>query len=283
MSSVTHVAKSEHKIVSDVQDMLEEKILPGYSNWHDVLAFYYDWNRRAEALMRVLGGVPSGSRILDAGSAPGFMSLALRALGYWVASVDVNPEPYRSMLEKTGIVVVRADLEKDVLPFPDECMEAVVFTEVLEHLHPAKINFFVSELNRVLKRDGLLLLTTPNLAALSRRLKLLFGRPPTPKFHTKEYTLKGVSEMLDTAGFNATIRTYSLAYNTIPFGAKGRDLRLGLLRGFWRYPNAFNVFRVVTLPLLYAVPSLGGTVVVEARKERYVRPEDMLKEDSNEE
>jgi len=69
-------------------------------------------------------------------------------------------------LEKYGVQVIKADLEDEVIPLKDEYIDCVVFTEVLEHLHPYKISFTLSEINWVLKVGGILYPTTPNATDL---------------------------------------------------------------------------------------------------------------------
>src|SRR5439155_807663 len=62
--------------------------------------------------------------------------------------------------------IVRADAES--LPFRDESFDAVVATEVLEHLdEPGRM---LSEARRVLRPGGQFFMTTPNAQALPYRI-----------------------------------------------------------------------------------------------------------------
>jgi SAM-dependent methyltransferase len=72
--------------------------------------------------------------------------------------------------------VYRMDVEKEALPFPDESFDLIVCNQVLEHLK----NIFLplSEMDRVMKIGGHLLIGIPNLAALHNRLLLFLGRQP---------------------------------------------------------------------------------------------------------
>jgi len=114
--------------------------------------------RRVELLGDILHFAPKGARVLDAGSALGFTSLALSLLGYEIYSLDINPEPYRTLLEKYGVKVIKANLEDEAIPLEDEHVDCIMFTEVLEHLHPYRISSTLFEINRVLKVGGLLYL-----------------------------------------------------------------------------------------------------------------------------
>jgi SAM-dependent methyltransferase len=148
-----------------VLNYIERGILSKF-NEDDIQLFYGDYRRRAELLKDVANLIPKNAMILDAGSSPGFNSLALKMLGYDVISVDINPEPYKPLLERLGIKVIKVDLENESIPLNDESVDCVVFTEVLEHLHPFKITFTLSEINRTLKMRGYIYISRPLISVL---------------------------------------------------------------------------------------------------------------------
>lgn len=67
------------------------------------------------------------------------------------------------------------DLEKP-LKQKSNSVDLVLALEVIEHLFDTDL--FLSEIHRVLKPEGFLILSTPNLASLPNRLRLLFGGYP---------------------------------------------------------------------------------------------------------
>src|SRR5205814_4790582 len=85
--------------------------------------------------------------------------------------------------------------------------DLIVFAETIEHLHTPP-EFALMMLGSLLKPGGLLLVTTPNAAGLSRRIRLLFGYHPYEKIryfshnpgHFREYTRREMIEMGQTAG-----------------------------------------------------------------------------------
>ncbi len=77
--------------------------------------------------------------------------------------------------KKKGIEVKKRDLNK-VFPFKDEFFDVVVAYHVIEHL--VNVRLFVSECNRVLKKNGYLLIGTPNLASWHNIFPLLAGMQP---------------------------------------------------------------------------------------------------------
>ena len=61
----------------------------------------------------------------------------------------------------------------EVLPFKNNCFDLIFAREVIEHLfYPDK---FLSEVKRVLKNHGEMILTTPNLNAWQNRILILLG------------------------------------------------------------------------------------------------------------
>lgn len=79
-------------------------------------------------------------------------------------------QPYRKYYESKYTRIVTADVENrsgktdviltsDSLPFDNEEFDAIMFTEVLEHVRNPF--FTISEISRILKHDGSLLLTCP--------------------------------------------------------------------------------------------------------------------------
>lgn len=67
------------------------------------------------------------------------------------------------------------DLEKP-LKQKSNTADLIIALEVIEHLFDT--DQFLSEIYRVLKPKGVLILSTPNLASLANRLRLLFGGYP---------------------------------------------------------------------------------------------------------
>jgi SAM-dependent methyltransferase len=116
-------------------------------------------------------------------------------MGYSVIAFDVDPEPYMRIAKACNV----DDLERDELGINNA--DCAVFTEVLEHLHYYCAPLGLSRINRALKHGGVLILTTPNIASLFRRLRLLLGIQPTYQYHAREYTMREVVSLLREAGF----------------------------------------------------------------------------------
>ncbi len=107
------------------------------------------------------------------------------------------------------------DAEKDAFPYPDGHFATVLCCELIEHLHADPMHM-MSEVNRILRDGGHLVLTTPNIASLRAIAAVLQGYNPglfpqfikpagdgevTPR-HNREYAPREVYQLLGCAGFD---------------------------------------------------------------------------------
>lgn len=140
---------------------------------------------RHELLLAALEAHAHGprERIADVGCQNGFFLRMASELGYReLIAVDAfTLPPERSFLTGLdGVNFVHANFNEAgfLSSIADGSVDCVVSTEVLEHLfnHPVG---YLREVWRVLRADGLLLLSTPNPSTLAAAIKLLRGKSPT--------------------------------------------------------------------------------------------------------
>lgn len=104
--------------------------------------------------------------------------------------------------------------ETDAYPYPDDRFDAVICCELLEHLYEDPMHL-MSEVNRILKPGGRLLLSTPNTCSLRAVQAALLGYHPglfhhyvipnekgerDPR-HAREYAPRDVQALFEAAGF----------------------------------------------------------------------------------
>ena len=126
---------------------------------------------------RYLDGIRAelkGKKILDIPAGNGVTTELLMEAGADVEAFDLFPEYF--LLK--GIECRRADIT-DRIPVPDGYADMVTCQEGIEHF-PDQLKTF-KELNRVLKMNGRLLLTTPSYSSLSAKLSYLLFESETHK------------------------------------------------------------------------------------------------------
>jgi SAM-dependent methyltransferase len=130
----------------------------------------------AKLFRTFVGG--KGQRFLDIGCGVGevsrFLAEAIRCQE--IVGID-NSEHYLQQARTLGITTLLCDLNTQPLPIPNDAVDAVFCGEVLEHvLDPDSL---LDEISRVLKAQGICVLTTCNLASWINRLVLpVFGWQP---------------------------------------------------------------------------------------------------------
>lgn len=104
----------------------------------------------------------AGARILDVGAGEGYFCKLAAERGYRVEACDLDSR----LFKLPEIPFHQADLSQG-LPLPDASFDAVVSIEVLEHLENQAR--FMSEVLRVTRPGGTVILTTPNILSLPSR------------------------------------------------------------------------------------------------------------------
>lgn len=123
----------------------------------------------------ILSWIGSEKKVLDIGCFDGRESYAIKTQGNDVYGIDIMTSALIKA-EKKGIKVFKLDLEKDKWPFGKNFFDIVLAGDIIEHL--VNTDAFLEKIKYVLKPEGKLILSTPNLASLGRRLLLLFGKNP---------------------------------------------------------------------------------------------------------
>lgn len=121
--------------------------------------------------------VPARPVVLDIGSGAGVgvAHLASNMNDPQVFCIDLSTSALNEARRK-GHVPLIASAEGNRLPFGAGVFDIVVLNEVIEHL--VDTDSIMDEIYRVLKPNGLLLLSTPNLASWFNRGAILFGVQP---------------------------------------------------------------------------------------------------------
>jgi SAM-dependent methyltransferase len=272
---------------------------------------------------------PPGSLVVDVGTFPGTLTRLLKQHGWKVMALDKEPDrgimlqhrfhsgasrdtdavdemTFAQAMQQIGVEVRSGDVETAPLSIESGTVDAIVLTEVIEHLWVDPL-FALTEMNRILKCDtGILLLSTPNLTSIRNRVNFLRGRigrviehPFVAVLkkhrlghvgHVRLYAPVELEIMLRVLGFEPSFHFYSFVYwdaaRTASLGNGNSDhaqsdsvpadsptpLRRSVICKLFRSPKAYFDAGVATLReyLEWNVPPWRPHMFVLAKKVRNV-------------
>lgn len=153
----------------------------------------------------LLEHVQPGATVLDLGCGAGQFSAALTEAGAAPIGVDVAREALRRAGARLPDLDLRVWEEGEPLPLEDCSVDAVWAGDVVEHV--ADVAPWLSEVRRVLRPGGTLLLTTPHHGPLTMLALALSPRRFAEHFeprsdHLRFFSPRTLRELLDDLGFD---------------------------------------------------------------------------------
>lgn len=143
-------------------------------------------------------GFCEGKSVLDVACGEGYGSALLGTVSSSVIGVDIDEDTVAFATRNYGTDHVRfACAPAQKLPIPDKSLDIVVSFETIEHFDDHE--GFISEISRVLKDDGILIISSPNKSVYS--IKNNYNNP----FHEKELELDEFENVLKVKFKNITL------------------------------------------------------------------------------
>jgi len=180
-----------------------------------------------------------GLEVLDVGCGAGSLAKRLQATGKIVDGISISP----GELAQAGPFLRNGflyNLENGLPPeLPTESYDYIICSHILEHIaYPDKL---LQDMQRVLKKDGCVIVALPNVFHYKSRIQLLKGNFPKSDTgiwdatHLRWYTFKTASEKLseyfniETATVSGELPLNSMAKKIFP--AKMSQFLFKLLTG----------------------------------------------------
>lgn len=153
--------------------------------------------------------------LLEIGCSVGYLLEVAKEEGYNISGVELNQAAveYANNMLGGGIVVKNKTLHE--ASFDDESFDIVVMNHVLEHI--LDITEFLNEVHRVLKTDGIFVISVPNFGSLIARTQKAKWYGLATNQHIWQFTPKTLSNVLETRGFRVVrVATNNLHRPLIP-------------------------------------------------------------------
>lgn len=173
-------------------------------------------------IAQVLSLFPQKSTILDLGCGDGYFMEVFRKDGHQVEGIEIAENAVKKARKK-GFTVYDVSLMGKWSQLIKKKYDVVFGGEIIEHVFDTDL--FLQEIRKVLKKNGVLVITTPNIAALGRRLMLLLGISPHIETtarqydagHIRYFTRAAMKQLLEENDF----RVVSMQSSVINFNNQG--------------------------------------------------------------
>lgn len=132
-----------------------------------------------------------GRRVLDAACGEGYGTQILSEYSKSIVGVDISAEAIQLAKKRytsENIEFCEATIEK--IPYPDSSFDMIVSFETIEHVDEEIQEAFLKEVSRLLKKDGLLIISTPNKEVDTIKEGI-------NHFHIKEFTQQEFKDYLE--------------------------------------------------------------------------------------
>ncbi|GEM_PF-5775857 len=195
-------------------------------------------------LQKWLAPLPRTQKILDFGTGIGANLKTLKTLGFKnIHAADISPLAVKIIHKKFPDIKIKL-LKEIKLPYSNNCFDLILATEVLEHIFA--FTKTLKELDRILKKGGLLVISTPNYLNLTGLIKLF------KDWRNKKRSWNPWGTHVD--GYENFITSFSLIKHLKNYkilNSLGLDFYLAwfywLPKYFWRF-HRYLIFYPSTLP-----------------------------------
>ena len=155
--------------------------------------------KTAESQVRLIQKYATGKNLLDIGCAQGFFLYNASRAGYTTKGIEISQDAAEYAIREFGLDIEAKPFEE--LRFPENCFDVVTLWQVLEHVpYPLTV---LKEAHRILKPEGLLVVSTPNIEGIPAKI-LRKKWWDIKRLHINQFSTKTLTDILKNAGFGNT-------------------------------------------------------------------------------
>lgn len=218
--------------------------------------------------LRLVEKYKGHGRLLDIGCSAGFFLRAARDKGWETAGVELSNDTADIARTRYGLDVVTGRLTDGT--FAPRSFDVITMWDVIEHLeNPCET---LKMVRKILKDDGILAVTTPNIDGLFPRISFKVARftgywpHPEPPAHLFQFSKKTFDRLLATTGF----QSLAIRDGRIPLSYSFSELKSLLVSSFKSLLASPKtcLHAVVFIPIALLGPMInrGDAITVLAKK-----------------
>jgi len=193
---------------------------PGYIRYaqfaEDVMGYAKPLNYLASqenAYYGVVSNIPKQGRILEVGCGLGYFTYALAKSGYTAIGIDVSKKAIDDAEKRYGKNLFRHENFFNLHVPEAEKFDAIIMIEVIEHVEdPGR---YLEHAKKLLKKDGRVIVTTPNRSWYGDDV---FWASDLPPVHLTWFSKTGMAKLAESYGYKASFSTFgwfNVLYGTI--------------------------------------------------------------------
>lgn len=213
-------------------------------------------NKKTKDILKYFEINKKGGRILDVGCSNGEFLYHAKQRGFETYGVELNKRT-ADIAIRNGINVYRGLLND--ARFKDDFFDLIFLGDILEHVLSPRD--FILECRRILSKDGIIVISTPNLDCLWSKVTFIFYRmfgipwsSVTPPHHTFQFSVKNLHLLMKDLGFSST---------TLWFYKPPRLMyELGSLHLLKNYKNKKNLKNIIFMLLSFTLYTIAYAIII---------------------
>lgn len=218
-------------------------------------SFQVDLNNQNSSWTRIYEMISPNSTVLDVGCSSGyFAEVLIENLKCAVDGLEIDTEDAKKA-RKICREVYELNLNNTSFSEIKQQYDFIIFADVLEHLlNPVEV---LKRIKKLLKKDGAIIFSLPNMAHASVRLELLNGhfnyedQGLLDKTHINFHTRESVDNMLAEAGYQ--IIKADRTYHDLPEGIIKKNLQNVGIEPTEKFIDLMNNGDAVTYQFVFAI------------------------------